>query len=75
MNNQRTVDLKNSIELRKKGIAALTAALGPVGMARFIRQYDTGYGDYTKERHEYLDDVTVDDFKKMLAEYDKNQQA
>ena len=26
--------------------------LGPVGFARFIQQFETGYGDYTKEKYE-----------------------
>ena len=45
--------------IRKKGIEALTEKLGPVGMVEFIRQFDSGYGDYTKERHEWLDDENV----------------
>lgn len=32
------------------GIQALKDALGPVGMVRFLQQYDLGYGDYTKEK-------------------------
>ncbi len=30
-------------------------------MVEFIRQFDSGYGDYTKERHEWLDDGNVAD--------------
>jgi hypothetical protein len=45
--------------IRKKGIEALTEKLGPIGMVEFIRQFDSGYGDYTKERHEWLDDENV----------------
>jgi hypothetical protein len=29
---------------------------------RFIHQYDSGSGDYTKERHRWLDQLTIDDF-------------
>lgn len=46
--------------IRKMGIEALTEKLGPVGMVEFIRQFDSGYGDYTKERHEWLDDMDID---------------
>jgi hypothetical protein len=52
----RTRDLST---IRRKGIEALTEKLGPVGMVEFIRQFDSGYGDYTKERHEWLDDENV----------------
>ena len=44
------VNLNNPMEIRAVGIQALKDALGPVGMVRFIQQYDLGYGDYTKER-------------------------
>jgi len=42
------------------GIEALIEKLGPVGMAEFLRQFDSGYGDYTKERHEWLDDINIE---------------
>ena len=37
----------NSAELRTAGYKALAAALGPLGMARFLRQFEQGNGDYT----------------------------
>ena len=36
-------------DLRKLGLEALSKALGPVGMARFLQQFESGAGDYTKE--------------------------
>jgi len=47
--------------IRKIGIEALSEKLGPVGMAEFMRQFDSGHGDYTKERHEWLDKMNLDD--------------
>jgi hypothetical protein len=47
--------------IRKLGIDALTEKLGPIGMIEFIRQFDSGYGDYTKEHHAWLDDLTIED--------------
>jgi len=32
-------------ELRRVGIDVLTKALGPVGIARFLQQFDPGQGD------------------------------
>ena len=46
--------------IRRMGIEALTEKLGPVGMVEFIRQFDSGYGDYSKERHEWLDGLGID---------------
>ncbi len=45
--------------IRKMGIEALTEKLGSVGMVEFIRQFDSGYGDYTMDRKEWLDDSDV----------------
>jgi len=54
-------NIKDINALRKSEIDALTERLGPVGMTEFMRQYDSGYGDYTKERHNWLDYLTVND--------------
>jgi len=45
--------------IRKLGIEAIAKELGPVGMIRFLQQYETGYGDYTKEREFLLQDKDV----------------
>jgi len=47
-------------ELRRAGIDALAKALGPVGMARFLQQFDSGKGDYTAERSRILGNPSVD---------------
>jgi hypothetical protein len=39
-------------------------------MARFIQSYETGTGDYTKERHEWLPD-DLDTVKGRLLERQK----
>jgi len=50
-----TASLSNMTEIRTIGLKALLEALGPIGMARFMQQYDAGYGDYTKEKYERPD--------------------
>ena len=57
------INIYNFSELRQKGIDALTEALGPVGMAYFLRQFEHGRGDYTAEREALLADVTMEDFE------------
>lgn len=60
--------------IRRMGIEALTEKLGPVGMVEFIRQFDSGYGDYTKERHEWLDDMDIETIvKEAEAKRDASQ--
>lgn len=48
-------------ELRRAGINALVRAFGPVGMARFLQQFDGGHGDYTSHRDVVLGNPTVDE--------------
>ena len=43
-------------EIRQQGIAALAQQLGPVGMIRFLQQFESGHGDYSVERHQWLSD-------------------
>ncbi len=52
--------------IRKRGIEALTEKLGSVGMVEFIRQFDSGYGDYTRERRGWLDDSDVTNIAKQI---------
>lgn len=62
-----TIDeLRNPSIIRKMGIKALTKELGAVGMAYFIRQFDQGEGDYTKERDSLLGDMTMRDIENQL---------
>ena len=53
-------------ELRRAGIDALVRALGPVGMARFLQQFDPGHGDYTADRDRILGSPTVDELMDEL---------
>jgi len=64
--------MKTISEVRKEGIQALTKTLGPVDMARFIQSFETGSGDYTKDRHEWLPD-NLDEVKSDLIERQKKR--
>ena len=48
-------------QIRKMGIEVLARELGHVAMIRFLQQYEIGVGDYSKERHQWLDHITIDD--------------
>ncbi|MCR4392070.1 MAG: hypothetical protein NUV94_04655 [Candidatus Acetothermia bacterium] len=48
-------------QIREQGIEALAKALGPIGMVRFLQQFETGSGDYTRDREEWLKGLTVHD--------------
>ncbi len=62
------LNLNNPLEVRKAGIKALSDAIGPLGMARFLQQYEPGYGDYTKEKYEEPD-ISWDEFAGLLNKY------
>ena len=55
-------------QIRTAGLRALSTELGAVGMVRFLQQFETGYGDYTLERQEWLDQDTVQDVAQRIRE-------
>jgi hypothetical protein len=54
------VQQTNPVILRKLGLEALCKSLGPLGMVRFLQQYEGGTGDYTKERNLWLKDADIE---------------
>jgi hypothetical protein len=46
-------------EIRVAGLRAVSRDLGAVGLVRFLQQFETGHGDYSVERHEWLCTDTV----------------
>jgi hypothetical protein len=42
-------------QILELGFEALVDKLGPTGMIRFIHQFETGTGNYTKDRHQWLE--------------------
>ena len=61
-----------NIEFFELGIATLLEKLGPTGVSRFLRQCEPGTGDYTIERHKWLDKI---DREAGLKEIKKIQNA
>lgn len=53
-------------EIRRRGLEALARQLGPVGMVRFLQQFETGHGDYTAERHRWLEPHSVQDLARQI---------
>ncbi|MBV7338048.1 hypothetical protein KFU94_59445 [Chloroflexi bacterium TSY] len=48
-------------EIRRTGIQLLTKNLGAVGMIRFLQQSDLGWGDYTRERSQWLGNPSLNE--------------
>lgn len=47
-------------EISNKAINLLLRTLGAENTLRFLNQYSSGFGDYTKERKNYYKDKTID---------------
>ena len=65
MMNAQTMSLE---QIRIAGMEALARELGIVGMVRFMQQFDTGQGDYSKERHKWLDNQNMDTVVRRIQE-------
>jgi hypothetical protein len=47
-------------EITRSAIHVLCCELGVVNTARFLNQFNLGYGNYTTERDEFFSNLTVD---------------
>ena len=65
-----SIDFRNATLVRRVGLSALKKELGTVGMTYFIRQFNTGQGDYTAERDQLLEGITLNDVIKNVRELD-----
>lgn len=54
-------------EIYRQGLQALCDRLGRAGMVRFLQQFETGQGDYARERHEWVDRLSLDDLRKLAG--------
>lgn len=67
--------MKTQHEIIKQGYEALIESLGIADTIRFIQYFSPGKGDYTKERHQWLDKKSLEDVLaevKQLSEDDYN---
>lgn len=55
------IEPTNLFQIRQLGLEILSRELGPVAMIKFLQQYEVGTGDYSRERHQWLDKITIDD--------------
>ena len=67
------IEEMTEVEVRDVCFKAIKREVGPVGLARFLNQYLRGRGDYTKERGEWLGDITVNDVMAGVASRQADQ--
>ena len=58
----------NDDDFERHALGILQRELGPDGLARFLRLYRSGSGDYTRERHRWLEGATI---QEIMAEVER----
>ena len=59
-----TINLMKASDIKRIGTEALVKALGPLGMARYLEEFDNGgMGDYTREKYDQAE-YSIDDIIK-----------
>ncbi|MDR3294499.1 MAG: hypothetical protein LBT26_01540 [Clostridiales Family XIII bacterium] len=70
MSANSALNFRNPAAVRNAGMTALEKELGAVGAVYFIRQFESGRGDYTAERDILLRDAALEDIIKSVKEID-----
>ncbi len=68
--------IRTQQEIIRHCYKALVDSLGVADTIRFIQYFSPGKGDYTKERHQWLDKISLEDFiadMKQRREDEPNQ--
>ena len=56
----RTLD-----DVRQEGLDALVQRLGRADMIRFLQQFETGEGDYARQRREWVESTTLEEIESL----------
>ncbi len=66
---------RNATQLAADGFAALVEKLGMADAIRYVQLYDQGEGDYTRERHQWLDKLAHQEVAGLMARAQKRRPA
>ena len=58
-------------EFERHALAILQRELGLDGLARFLRLYQSASGDYTRDRHRWLEGATIQEIMAEVERRDK----
>lgn len=59
---------KTQQEIVRQGYQVLVESLGVVDALKFIQHFSPGQGDYTQERHTWLDKTALDDVLEAMKQ-------
>jgi hypothetical protein len=62
------LDKLSDDDFERHALAVLQRELGLDGLARFLRLYRSGSGDYTRDRHRWLEGATI---REIMAEVER----
>jgi hypothetical protein len=65
------LDRMTDEDFERHALAVLQRELGLDGLARFLCVYRAGTGDYTRDRHRWLDGATVEDVMAEVKRRDR----
>ena len=65
-----SIDRMTDEDFERHAFAILKRELGLDGLARFLRLNRAGSGDYTRDRHGWLEGMTIDD---IMAEVENRR--
>lgn len=55
-----SIEIRPLLELNQQATELLVREMGVVDALRFLSQFSSGSGNYTKERQQWLDDLTLE---------------
>jgi hypothetical protein len=58
-------------DFERHALAVQQRGLGLDGLARFLRLYRSGSGDYTRDRHRWLEGATIQEIMAEVERLDK----
>ncbi len=62
---------RTGAQIAAEGFSALVEKLGVVDAIRFIQLYHHGEGDYTRDRHQWLDQLGKDEVRQLMLRANK----
>jgi hypothetical protein len=62
------LDTMSDEEFERHALELLGRELGADGLARFLRLHRSGAGDYTRDRTEWLNDLTVEQIVRSIQD-------
>ncbi len=72
--NTTTQPPRTAVEIRREGFQALLDRLGPADALRFLLQYEPGSGDYTRDRHQWLDAISMEEALQRIRGREPSEQ-